>query len=230
MKRIVIIGLGGIGTIFSNSLCRFINYSNADLLDGVHIHLIDGDEYEEKNYARQEFIGLGNKADMKMRELSRRFKKIYFTTFDKYLNETNLPEHITEGDCVFLCVDNHKTRKVVSDYCSKLQNVILISGGNDWTDGNVQVYVRKDNKDLTPSLTMYHPEIENPDDKSPEDMSCEELSKVDPQLYFANLSAATMMCWAFWNVVIQNDIATSEVYFDLELMAARGVEREVKNT
>jgi len=228
--KIIIVGLGGIGTIFVNRLCRFIQYSNTDLLRDVHIHLVDGDEYEEKNYSRQEFMGLGNKAEIKKRELSRKFAKIYFTTFDKYLNETNLPEQITEDTIVCLCVDNHKTRKVVSDHCSKLNNIILISGGNDWTDGNVQIFVKREGKSLTPDLTMWHSEIANPEDKSPEDMSCEELSKSEPQLYFANLTAATIMCWTFWNVVIQNDIETSEVYFDIELMAARSVGRNVKTT
>ena len=226
--RIVIVGLGGIGTIFVNRLCRFINYSKAEMLRDVHLHLVDGDEYEEKNYERQEFLGLGNKAEIKARELSRTYSKMVFSTFNKYLNKTNVSDHIKDGDIVCLCVDNHATRKFVSDYCTSIPNIILISGGNDWTDGNVQIFVRRNNESLTPNLTMYHPEIENPDDRSPENMSCEELSKVEPQLYFANLSAATLMCWAFWNVVIENDIDESEIYFDMGLMAARSVTRAVK--
>lgn len=226
--RIVIIGLGGIGTIFVNRLCRFINYSKAEILKNIKIHLIDGDEYEEKNYERQEFLGLGNKAEIKARELTRTYQNIQFSTYNKYVNETNLSDQIKDGDVVCLCVDNHKTRKVVSDYCTTVPNIILISGGNDWTDGNVQIFVRKNSESLTPNLAMYHPEIENPDDRSPEDMSCEELSKVEPQLYFANLSAATLMCWVFWNVVIEGNIEECEVYFDIELMAARSVVRAVK--
>jgi molybdopterin/thiamine biosynthesis adenylyltransferase len=226
--RIVIIGLGGIGTIFVNRLCRFINYSKAEILKDVHIHLIDGDDYEEKNYERQEFLGLGNKAKIKERELAKTYSKIRFSTFANYLNQENISENVLSGDVVCLCVDNHPTRKLVSKHCSTLQNIILISGGNDWTDGNVQIYARKDGVDLTPSLEAYHPEIQNPTDKSPEDMSCEELSKVEPQLYFANLSAATLMCWVFWNVVIEGNIEECEVYFDIELMAARSVVRAVK--
>lgn len=226
--RIVIVGLGGIGTIFTNRLCRFINYTKAQNLAEVDMHLIDGDKYEMKNFERQEFMGLGNKAEIKARELTRKYPKINFTTYDQFINETNISDQIKEGDVVCLCVDNHKTRKVVSEFCKTLPSIILISGGNDWTDGNVQIYVRNEGKDLTPDLTMYHPEIADPKDKSPEDMSCEELAETDPQLYFANLFAATLMCCAFFNVVINGDIENSEAYFDIESMSARASQRVVK--
>jgi len=226
--RIVLIGLGGVGTILVNRLCRFINYAKIEILKDIQIHLIDGDTYEEKNYERQEFLGFGNKAEMKAKELERIYKKVKFSTFNEYLNQTNVSEHIQNGDVVCLCVDNHATRKFVSDYCATISNITLISGGNEWTDGNVQIFVRRDNKNLTPTLTMYHPEIDNPDDRSPENMSCEELANSEPQLYFANLSVATFMCWAFWNIVIENNIEESEIYFDIGIMTARPVIRAVK--
>jgi len=35
----------------------------------------------------------------------------------------------TKEDLVLLAVDNHATRKLVSDHCARLDNVCLISGG-----------------------------------------------------------------------------------------------------
>jgi len=49
-------------------------------------------------------------------------------------------------------------------------------------------------------------------------MSCEELSESDPQLYFTNLGAATLMCWAFYNSVIKENCERSEIYFDILTM------------
>jgi len=209
---IVIIGLGGVGSILLGRLSRFLNFSR-DI--EAKINLIDGDNYEVKNYERQEFGQIGNKADIKELESITRYTNIKFESFPVFINETNLNEMIKEDSIIFMCVDNHKTRMLVSNYCRNLKNVTLISGGNEFTDGNVQIYIRKDSKDLTPDLCKYHPEIANPDDKLPEEMSCEELAQSDPQLYFTNLGVATLMCWAFYNTVIKQDYERSEIYFDI---------------
>jgi len=222
---ITIIGLGGVGSILSERICRFLNYSK-DL--AADILLVDGDEYEHKNYERQEFTRMGNKADIKGTELQIKFSELRFDSYEAFVNEKNIVETIREGDIVFLCVDNHKTRMIVSNYCKTLQDVILISGGNEFTDGNVQIYVRKEGKDLTPDLCAYHPEIANPNDKLPEEMSCEELSQSDPQLYFTNLGVATLMCWAFYNVVIKEQYERSEIYFDMLSMTTDAKIRIVK--
>ena len=225
MNNIIVVGLGGIGSILVERLCRFINYS-----DDVefNIVLVDGDEYEPKNFERQEFTQMGNKSEVKEIELATRYSKILFDSFPAYLNETNVGEVIKEGNVVFLCVDNHKSRMIISNYCKNLSNVTLISGGNEFTDGNVQTYIRREGKDLTPDLCKYHPEIANPDDKLPEEMSCEELAKSDPQLYFTNLGAATLMCWAFYNAVIKEDYERSETYFDILTMNTHSKVRAVK--
>lgn len=214
---IVIIGLGGVGSILSERLCRFLNFSKdltADIL------LVDGDEYETKNFERQEFTRMGNKADIKATELTMKFSNIRFDVFDAFISQENISDVIMEGDIIFLCVDNHKSRMIVSNYCKELKNITLISGGNEYTDGNVQIYLRKGGKDLTPDLCAYHPEIKNPDDKLPDEMSCQELSESEPQLYFTNLGVATFMCWAFYNVVVREEYERSEIYFDILNMSA----------
>lgn len=222
---ITIIGLGGVGSVLSERMARYLNYSREMKAE---ILLVDGDEYEPKNYERQEFNKLGNKADTKADELQIKYPELVFDAEESYVNNDNIESIIREDDIIFLCVDNHKTRMIVSNYCKTLKNTTLISGGNDFTDGNVQLYVRRDGKDLTPDLCAYHPEIANPDDKSPEEMSCEELSQSDPQLYFANVSVATIMCWIFYNAVVKGHFEVSEVYFDMIRMSADAKVRPVK--
>jgi molybdopterin/thiamine biosynthesis adenylyltransferase len=209
---ITVIGLGGVGSILIERLCRFLNFSR-DI--DAEILLVDGDEYEQKNFERQEFARLGNKADIKAAELEVKFDRIGFDAIEAYITEENVGDVAFEGAIVFMCVDNHKTRMIVSNYCKTLKNVTLISGGNEFTDGNVQLYVRRDNKDLTPDLCKYHPEIATPDDKLPTEMSCEELSVSEPQLYFTNLGVATIMCWTFYNAIIKESYERSEIYFDI---------------
>jgi molybdopterin/thiamine biosynthesis adenylyltransferase len=223
--NIRIIGLGGVGSILAERLCRFLNYAQ-DI--EAHIMLADGDTYEDKNYERQEFSMIGNKAEVKASDLEIQFPSISFDVYPAFINEVTVVDVIREGDIVFLCVDNHKTRMIVNNYCKNLKDVTLISGGNELTDGNVQTYIRKAGEDETPDLAAYHPEIANPDDKLPDEMSCEELSHSDPQLYFANLGVATIMCWSFYNAVIKSKLEASEVYFDLLSMNTLAQNRIVK--
>jgi len=229
--HIKIIGLGGIGSILTDKICRFMTfgkYAN----DDWKITLIDGDTYEHKNRERQEFLYLKNKASSKEIELNDRFgTNTIFKSVSEYINEDNIGRYILNGDLVFLCVDNHHSRRLISKYAElSLDNVTIVSGGNDYTDGNVQIYIRSNGKDITPSLTSYHPEIEIPNDKHPGDMSCDELANSSPQLYFANLTAATIMCWVFYAIVEGNlDItARPEIYFDLKMMSVLSKIRTVK--
>lgn len=224
--HITIVGLGGIGSSLCESLGRFINYSR-DL--NPSILLVDGDEFEPKNFERQVFLDMGNKAEVKADELLMKFPSLQVEPYEAYVNEANVAEIIQNGDIVFLCVDNHKTRMIVNNYCKNLTDVTLISGGNEFEDGNVQIYVRKGGQDVTPDLCSYHPEIANPEDRLPEEMGCEELAQSAPQLYFTNLYVATLMCCAFYNVVVKKEYERSEVYFDVRTMSADSKIRILKN-
>lgn len=222
---IKIIGLGGIGSALSDSVSRFLNYRSQTI---YRVTLIDKDKYESKNFERQTFLFEGrNKAEAKKEELKEKFKNVIFISEPVFINDENVSKFIKEKDIVLLAVDNHKTRKVVSDYCSKLNNITLISGGNEITEGNIQIFAKENGEKLLPSLTDYHQEIDNPQDKSPEEKSCQELQQNEPQLYFTNLMVSCYMCCALYNVM-NGDYQYSEVYFDVSKMKADSKIRKVK--
>ncbi len=223
MLEIKAIGIGGIGCALLPFLCRFLNYAG----ERARLTLIDGDGFERANAARQAFSRLGNKAEVKAQELAREFEALSLRAVPEFVTAANVGRLITAGDLVFLMVDNHATRRLVSDHAVTLAAVTLISGGNDYTDGNVQVYLRNRGLDLTPSLTRYHPEIAAPADRNPAELSCEELMAAGaPQLLFANLTVATLMLNAFyaWR---QGALGYSEVYLDIIQNLTRPVDRPV---
>lgn len=223
--NIVIIGLGGVGSILCDNLSRYLNYSDIN----ASVSLVDGDFYESKNSERQTFTRLGDKASVKCTEMSLKFNNVSFQDFNEFINEDNVGSLIVENSIVFICVDNHLSRKVISDHCQTLNNITVISGGNEYTDGNAQLYKRENGKNVTASLAEYHPEIEFPEDQSPEDMSCEELSKSEPQLLFTNLTVATIMCWMFYAIHKKKDVTKhAEVYFDITSMATLAKPRNSK--
>lgn len=222
MREIKIIGMGGIGCALLPFLARYLNYGD----DRARITLIDGDEFERGNADRQAFGTLGNKAKVKAAEMAREFQGLSFRAVPEYITEANIAPYILGGDTIFLAVDNHKTRKLVSEYCEKLAAVTLISGGNDFTDGNVQIHIREDGQDRTAPITRFHPEIQSPRDRSPAEMSCEELmERGAPQLLFTNLAVASAMLNAFYGVC-EAKLQFGEVYLDIVEGKSNPVKRE----
>jgi molybdopterin/thiamine biosynthesis adenylyltransferase len=211
MLDIKVIGIGGIGCALLPYLARYLQVSG----EPARLTLVDGDAFEARNADRQAFPELGNKAKVKAMELARQFEDLSFRAVAEFVTPENVGRIIRSGDVVFLGVDNHTTRRVVSDQCQFLPEVTLISGGNDYTDGNVQVYLRKAGRDVTLPLTRFHPEIAEPKDRSPHEMSCDEFSQLAaPQLLFTNLAVASAMLNAFyaWRL---GKLTYGEVYLDI---------------
>ncbi len=213
MERILIIGLGGIGGALAEPLARFLNYSDRK----PEIIMIDGDRCESGNLSRQRFDVSQlrmNKAEAWMRRLNREFTALDFSAVPHYVTPGNIRTLIYPGDTVMLCVDNHATRKLVQEHCLRLKTVTLISGGNDYTDGNVQVFRKKNGRMLSPPITAHHPEIAEPADRRPDEIGCDEEVESAPQLLFSNLMAASLMLNA-WYSVTDDRLEWSEAYFDL---------------
>ena len=199
--RIVMIGQGGIGTILSRFLVLFI----ATLPGKYRVLFCDGDAYKTGNKYRMDIPDYDNKAVALARELNDRLGRpgLSLRPYPHYLNQTNRSEVIREGDLVLLSVDNHATRKSVSDHCQTLRDVALVSGGNDGvgdgqrgTYGNVQLYVRQDGNELAGApLDRFHPEIANPDDQNPDDShDCMQLDQAGVAQYLpVNLMVASAM-------------------------------------
>jgi len=211
---IKVVGLGGIGTCLLQILDKFLEYAVSSR-EAIKVFLIDGDEYSAKNSARQFFERLGNKARVCAESYNERSRRVIYEGIAEYITSNNMYEFIREGDVVFLCVDNHATRKLVSDRAGELADVVVISGGNELTDGNIQIFIRKDSLDITLPLTSkFHPEISDPQDLHPEDMGCEEAVEESPQIIITNNAVASAMLNAFY-AHLQNVLNYDEAYIDI---------------
>ena len=209
--KIKVIGTGGIGLCLLPSLCRYLNY-NGEKFPDVQVSLIDGDHFEERNRERQDFVEVGPKATMTAEKYRNEFPRLMMMDHPVYVADHNVIQLIREGDVVLMCVDNHKTRKLISDRAEELKNVTVISGGNDLTDGNVLMHIRRDDKNITPPLASnFHPEIANPTDKHPgevtEAMGCQVVAVAEPQLLFTNNLIAANMLAFLHNVLDQQRLA-----------------------
>lgn len=211
--RVVFIGLGGVGMHVAKTASVFLAGLQSAMPDKeTNLLLVDGDEFSHSNTYRMDVPEFGNKAEVLGRDMLCGETPPGFSVRwrPEYVKPENIHEIIQEGDLVLLAVDNHKTRQLVSDHCEGLENVVLISGGNDGVDeglrgtyGNVQVHIREDGYDLTAPLTEYHPDIANPEDKSPSDMDCLEAVQAGiPQIGIVNMAVASAMLSALMRIMM----------------------------
>ena len=102
-----------------------------------------------------------------------------------------------------MAVDNHTTRKLVNDYCAKLKNVVLISGGNDGMEeehGTARFIVEpmamcRSTSGSTVTTEVRHwlssiPRLATLRINIPTELSCGELVVSVPQILFTNMQVA----------------------------------------
>jgi hypothetical protein len=84
---------------------------------------------------------------------------------------------------------------LISDRAEELDNITVVSGGNELTDGNILLHIRKDGENVTlPLANKYHPELLKPGDKNPGDepeKGCQVMAAAEPQLVATNFAAAS---------------------------------------
>lgn len=219
MMNVKIIGCGGVGLRLAPEIAMWLAYDPRASRGKVpSLTLIDGDVFEERNAARQAFDRIGNKAEVAAEGLRDRYQgKLVVEAEPEFIGRQNDVRLIREGDTVFCAVDKFSARKVVNDRVARLNNCLVIAGGNDLTDGSIQVYLRRDGKDLTlPLANEYHPEMINPPDDNPGDRieGCDVEVVSTPQLGFTNMFVATMMLAAFY-AAVEGKLDYNEAYFDL---------------
>jgi molybdopterin/thiamine biosynthesis adenylyltransferase len=206
--RVVLIGQGGVGLHLARSWLQFVAGIMSATNDGDEIDFVlcDGDSFELANIYRMDIPDFGNKAAELGQELLARLgdQPIHVRWITDYVSQQNIESIIGEGDFVMLACDNHATRQLINQRCAQgnLQNVVLISGGNDGVEeglrgtyGNVQVYVREDGQHRTAPLDRFHPEIASPVDSMPDPEDCLQAAvSGTPQISLVNLAVASAMC------------------------------------
>ncbi len=226
--RVVFIGLGGVGMYVAKTASTFLaGLQGAMPTKETNLLLVDGDAFSFSNTYRMDVPEFGNKAEAIGKGILQSTDVNGFSVRWKpeYVTSENIEEIIQSGDCVLLAVDNHATRKLVSEHCQTLRDVVLISGGNDGVEegmrgtyGNVQVYMREEWDDLTAPLTKFHPEIADPQDKAPSEMDCLELAAQGvPQIALVNLTVASWMLNSLMRIMmpIEGERQWDEVCFDI---------------
>lgn len=224
---IKIIGAGGVG----EKVIRYGCMQWASLNCPCRVVIIDGDSFEASNASRMFFSRPGNKAAVLREDLMPFLgnSQVTLLAVEEYLTAENAGRLIHEGDIIFMCVDNFKSRKLLVDHVRSLQNAVVISGGNDGIEvrdgkqlsgsyGSCQVWLRQGGVDLSPDLARFHPEIGYPKDLHPSEKSCSDLMSSVPQLVLTNAFVGFAMLSTFY-LLLCNRLHYYELCLDI--IAAR---------
>ena len=230
--KILFVGMGGTNTYTARPLLRYFN--TLDIPD-KEVIFMDGDSYDIGNMNRQDFnpdhVSV-NKAEAKVRELKQDFPNMLLTAVPEYLSEKSMDYYITNDMVVMVAVDCMKTRRLIDERAQQLENVLVISMGNELIDGDAFVYCRVNGKEITPSIQKGHPEISTAKEPTRSEMSCEQIAAMPSggQLIFANAQSGIMGATMFWKFMVATEFLTKEAkveyrgaYFDVDQMKVRPV-------
>ena len=218
--RIVLVGCGGIGSQLLPPLVRYLASRPAPQ---PLLVLVDGDVFEAGNTSRQA-CSRSDLGSNKAEALARIAQDAGLATaaIPEFIDEANVRTIVREGDTVLLAVDNHRARALVDRHLAALDEATLISGGNDETDGNVQLVRRRGGRSVDGDLTEIHPEIGAAAEREgPRGPGCGVLAAERPQLLVTNLLVAAAMLACLWQLLEHGSVPYSEVYLDVVQLAAR---------
>jgi molybdopterin/thiamine biosynthesis adenylyltransferase len=193
-NRIVIFGLGGTGSILAPLVARYLFSQkwNGKLI------LIDGDSYSDSNTDRQIFpskVLNKNKAEVQAMILVNHIPsmKDQIEYIDEYIGADSVADIVINKTIVINCTDNLAARKIIEDRILTLSTAAHICAGNELNSGQVQISVRENNKQITPSIYDLSPVFNSlNDDRSK--MSCDQIASLPSggQLITANAMSAAL--------------------------------------
>ena len=233
VQNIAVIGLGGIGTWFMPPFARFLHEKHF----GGDVLLVDGDTFSELNLNRQdaESAEIGHpKALAVAQRLARAMPGLHIRTFTEYVTDENVAQVVKEKSLVLSAVDNHPARAVVARHAATLQNICVLSAGNEKWDGNVHVYLRRAGRDMSVPLIDRHPEIAKSKAGDRATLGCDELITLgQSQLLVTNFMAASALLVAF-HVLWERDeihklrayrqsLIPQEIFFDVRAQAMSAI-------
>ena len=134
---------------------------------------------------------------------------------------------------IFVCVDNAKTRYEVSKCVERMDNVLLINGGNEKTTGHVTLYERANGVALDATLYELYPDVANGTDLRPDERGCDQVAPKHDQIALTNSMIADVMMarfvtWVQSGLTVTDRVGrkkrTNEVLIDIMAPSVVGVQ------
>lgn len=213
----ILIGAGGTGSLLLDPMLRMLRTFHGQ--DDFIVAIIDGDNVEAKNLARQQFkgnhVGLNKAAALADFVYGEELHPV-----PEFLGDTNIKDRIQDGDVVIIAADNYNVRARIEQRAFELDNIAVINGGNESFDGSCQIFIRKNGKNMTPPLSWMHDEIYTPSEHDPSKLDCiaRAAIKGGEQTIIANLMSAAWTLNMLYRYLVsdKNPVVWHETFFDMK--------------
>ncbi|MDN5375343.1 MAG: hypothetical protein PWQ39_383 [Thermacetogenium sp.] len=228
--RIAVVGCGGTGSYLVPDLARFIYSIGADRVSKFVI--TDGDQVEEKNLLRQNFVPPDlnrNKAEVLAERYGRAFgiNIGYYPRYVETEKELDMlfseeEENYATFDVLVGVVDNNRTRQLFHRYFYRRYDLVYIDAGNALHDGQVAVGVRMGSTTAIPPVGEWYPDIlEDSTSRFPSEVSCAEAVVSEPQSMMANRFSAALVMGILAPLLQEGRIYTYLTTFNSYFMTAK---------
>lgn len=227
--KIIIVGLGGIGSWLVEPLMRYCT----SIRDTFEFTFVDGDHYSLSNQSRQsvhpKLTGM-NKASAAALRMRQYFPTLSIAEVPEFITASNIENIITPGDDIFVfnCCDNNYCRKIIAHHMKNQFKhascqAYLFTGGNEVIDGNSHV-TSFGYRNATQDVITAHPEIDAADVSEDRGaMSCQQLANMpgSQQIVITNFWVAAVMLQQFYLVMNRKPI--QETFFDISTSAVNAI-------
>jgi len=165
-SKVIIIGLGGLGTVVASYLCRM----------GIgEITVCDYDKIDISNLHRQILYNSNDLGSQKAKKTQDNLNLInpgiIIKAIEKPLSKPSLDKLVTDQDVVVDATDNFKSRYLINEVCWKNKKTLVSGSAIGWKG---QLLVLDFNKNSSPCYEcLYGHELK-------EDDSCSELGIIPP--------------------------------------------------
>lgn len=218
------VGCGGTGGYLVPKVARLL-YCLSEHKKHFKIQylLVDGDNVEEANLYRQNFIpaDIGrNKAEVMAERYGGHFQvDIQYAPFRlesvEHLSRLmSVPDSFNTFKILFGCVDNNRARRIMHEYFQQARNIVYIDAGNGKYSGQVVVgYRNASGGTVLPSVGDLFPEIWEEEEKTPH-RNCAINALEAPQNIGANDLAASLV-FSILNILLtEEELNTSCLFFE----------------
>ena len=155
LKKITIVGLGGIG-------CPTVHYLVATGIK--NIKLIDGDKVQKNNLNRQILFSLNDISKLKTEIAKEKLNSVNpecnIEIISSNINSKNIDNYLNDSSLIIDTTDNWKTMILINEYCVT-KSIPLISSSAIGFDGQVILFNNKPKKHLC--LQCIFPNNKEPD-------------------------------------------------------------------
>lgn len=224
---IIIVGVGGTGSIYAGSICRYLATLQKEKGKDYKVLLIDGDIVEAKNLSRQLYTDedINEKKALCFAEAIEETLGIEVSVYDQYLDSIDTFQEILSSfsnsfevystflPIVIGCVDNHRARQILHQYFDKVRSCIYIDSANEYDYGEIVTGVKEGDKILSQPKGFYFPEVLTDNSPSKTEQSCGVINLSSPQHIVTNTMAATLLLSETINVLTSGKFEPGILYF-----------------